>query len=427
MTTQCCWLRPLSFLVLSTLSLLGCNRNQDTQSVAVRPVRAIQVGEMADVGSREFPGRAAARDEVVLSFQVTGPLVALNVDVGSRVKKGDILAAIDTRDFQAALDTAEGNLARAKANLAAMEKGARPEEIEQLKADVEEAEALSRQAVAEHERNLKLAPSGAVSKSDLDIMLARRESTAAKEKSVKEALNIGMRGARAEDLDAKRSEIRSLEGMVASAKNQLDYSVLKAPFDGEVVARYVNNYQNVLAKQQIVRLLDLTKIQVTVQVPESLIAVIPNVKEAACKFDALPDREFFGKVTKIGSEASSTTRTYPVTIEIAQPGDMVILPGMAARVRNHVVESNADKPEGMYIPATAIFAEEGGTQSFVWIVDGATKKVSRQRVKTGTITPMGVEILDGLSKGQWVVTAGVNSLRDGQEVKLAEAGASQAS
>ena len=79
-----------------------------------------------------------------LSFQVSGPLVSLPVDVGSKVKKGDVIAAIDPRDFQAALDTNQGNLERAKANLLAMERGARPEEIEQLKAAVAQAEASYR-------------------------------------------------------------------------------------------------------------------------------------------------------------------------------------------------------------------------------------------------------------------------------------------
>jgi RND family efflux transporter MFP subunit len=425
-TTYSQGLRSVGYLLLACSLLPGCDRGDDARLQAVRPVRAIQVGELASLASREFPGRAAARDEVVLSFQIAGPLVALNVDVGSRVKMGDVLASIDTRDLQAAFETAEGNLQRAQANLAAMEKGARPEDIERLKADVEEAEALARQAAAEHERTLQLIPSGAASKSELDIALARRESTAASVKSFKESLNIGMRGSRTEDLDAKRAEIRSLEGMVASAKNQIDYAVLKAPFDGEVAARFVNNFQNIVAKQQIVRLLNLTKIEVTVQVPESLIALIPNVEEATCKFDALPDREFTGKVTKIGSEASETTRTYPVTIEIDQPSEIAIFPGMAARVRNRVVENKGDSQGSIFIPATAVFAEEGGTQSFVWVVDEATKKVSRLPVKTGKLTAVGIEILEGLSKGQWVVIAGVHSLRDDQEVRLLTEGAALA-
>jgi multidrug resistance efflux pump len=77
---------------------------------------------------------------------------------------------------------------------------------------------------------------------------------------------MGLRGARPEDLDAKRAEIKALEAAVTNAKNQLDYTVLKAPFDGTVSARYVDNFQTVQAKEPIVRLLDITKIEVTIQI-----------------------------------------------------------------------------------------------------------------------------------------------------------------
>jgi len=205
-----------AFLVLVCT---GC-RKEASESEAVRPVRAIKVGDLKAFGGREFPGRAEARDEVDLSFRVAGPLVSLPVDVGSKVKKEDVIAMIDPRDFQAALESAQGNLTRAQANLLAMERGARPEEIEQLKAAVAEVAASYQQAAAEHERNAKLLTQKAVSQSEFDISLARRDRTAAQVKKAQEDLNIGMRGARPEDLDAKRSEIKALEAAVLNAKNQ---------------------------------------------------------------------------------------------------------------------------------------------------------------------------------------------------------------
>ena len=96
--------------MLAALMLVGC-RKPAAESEAVRPVRAIKVGDLKAIQGREFPGRAKAKDEVELSFRVSGPLVSLPVDVGSKVKKGDVIAAIDPRDFQVALDSAQGNLA----------------------------------------------------------------------------------------------------------------------------------------------------------------------------------------------------------------------------------------------------------------------------------------------------------------------------
>jgi RND family efflux transporter MFP subunit len=375
------------------------------------------VGDLKAISAREFPGRAAAKDDVELSFQVAGPLIALPVDVGTQVKKGDVIAIIDPRDFETALASAQGNLARAKSNLLAMERGARPEEIEQLKAALAQAEASNTQAVTEHERNAKLVVSGAVSKSEFDLSLARMQRTAAEVKSAREALNIGMAGARPEDLEAKRSEIQALEAAVAAAKNQLDYATLTAPFDGELAARYVDNFQTVQAKQPIVRLLDVSKIEITVQVPESLIGLVPQVKQVDCRFDAFPGRDFTGKVTKIGREASQTTRTYPVTVEIEQQDEAHILPGMAAILRNHPVEIEGDAAEDLIVPPSSVFTTADGPETYVWVVD-ATNKVARRAVKTGDLTPVGLRVVEGLKAGDTVVTAGVNTLREGQEVKL---------
>jgi RND family efflux transporter MFP subunit len=377
---------------------------------------------MKAIQGREFPGRAKAKNEVDLSFRVSGPLVSLPVDVGSKVKKGDVIAAIDPRDFQAALESAQGNLSREQSNLLAMERGARPEEIEQFKAAVAEAEASYQQAVAEHERNAKLLPKGAASQSDFDMTLARRDRTAAQVKKAKEDLNIGLKGARAEDLDAKRAAIRALEAAVTNAKNQLDYAVLKAPFDGNVAARYVDNYQTVQAKQPVIRLLDVSKIEVTIQVPESLISLVPRVKKAICRFDALPGGEFIGQVTKIGSEASQTTRTYPVTVEVDQPKDVQILPGMAATVRRQPEESEKVTGEDLVVPPSAVFTAEAGQQSYVWVVGEGSQEVTRRAVKTGKLTPVGIAVTEGLKPGEWVVTAGVHSLREKQQVSIFEEG-----
>lgn len=407
--------------LLVALVLVGCRKSVTEAPEAVRPVRVIRVGDVKAVQGREFPGRARAKDEVDLSFRVAGPLISLPVDVGTAVKKGDLIAALDPRDFQAALDSAEGNLARARANLLAMERGARPEEIELLKAGVTEAEATHRQAIAEHERNAKLVTSGAVSRSDFDFSLARRDRTEAQLKKAKEDLNIGQSGARLEDLEAKRAEIRALEAAVFNAKNQLDYAVLTAPFDGTVVARFVDNFQTVQPRETIVRLVDVSHIEVTIQVPESLISLVPQVKRAVCRFDALPEQEFMGQVTKIGTEASQTTRTYPVTVEIDQAGDVRVLPGMAATVRGLPEEGAAETPD-LVVPPNALFNTGDGPQSYVWVVDEGSQKAARRQVKTGPLTPVGVVVSEGLNAGEWVVSAGVHSLREGRQVRILEEG-----
>jgi len=351
---------------LIPISLTGCGK-PTTDTELVRPVRAMKVGELKAIQKREFPGRAKARDEADLSFRIPGQLKLLPVDVGAVVKAGDLIAALDPKDYQAAFDSAQGNLAKAEANLSAMERGARPEEIEQLKAALAEAEASYRQAAAEHERNVTLVKTHVIAQADFDISLARRERTAAQVTKAKEDLNIGQKGARAEDIEAKKAEIRSLEAARANAKNQLDDAILKAPFGGNIAARYVENYRTVQAKQSIVRLLDDSKVEVVVQIPENVISLVPRVKQAVCRFDAFPGREFTGEITKDGSEASQTTRTYPVTVEVTQPDDVRILPGMAAAVRGLPDKADMSEGNGFVIPPSAVLTASDSQQNYVWV------------------------------------------------------------
>jgi RND family efflux transporter MFP subunit len=409
---------------LGALMSMGC-RKSASEPEAIRPVLAVKVGDLKAIQGKEFPGRAKASHEVDLSFRVYGPLISLPVDVGSRVKKDDVIAVIDPKDFQTALDSVEGKLSTAQANLLAMERGARPEEVEQLKAALAQAEATYRQAVADHQRNENLLPKGGASKSQFDATLARRDLTAAEVTQAKEDLNIGLRGSRLEDLEAKRAEIKALKAAVDDAKNQLDYTVLKAPFDGTVAAKYVHNFQMVQAKQAIVRLLDVSKIEVTVQVPESLIGLAPRVKKVHCRFDALPGCEFVGQITKIGSEASQTTRTYPVTVAVDQPTDAQILPGMAAVVRAEPPEGEIEAGGNLFVPPSAVFTDESGQaaqQSYVWVVGEDGGNVTRRAVTTGELTPVGIVVTEGLKTGEWVVTAGVHSLGEGQHVRIAQEG-----
>jgi RND family efflux transporter MFP subunit len=216
-----------------------------------------------------------------------------------------------------------------------------------------------------------------------------------------------------------------LEAAVTNAQNQLDYATLRAPFSGTVAARYVDNFQTVQSQQPIVRLLDISKIEVTVQVPENVISLVPLVKQAVCRFDAIADQEFTGPITKIGSEASRTTRTYPVTVELDQPADVQILPGMAATIRAQPPEEAGLATPDLIVPPGAVFVAETGQQAHVWVAEegaGDLHYVTRREVTTGQLLPVGIAITTGLQVGEWVVTAGVNSLREKQPVRILQEG-----
>ena len=415
--------RDIALVLLPVAVLSACDSEPDMAQApeVVRPVKAMKVTDVGQMRQRWFPGRAEATQEVDLAFRVAGPLITRPANVGDVVKAGYVVARIDPRDFEVALRNVEGQLEAARAELAAMRQ-ARPEDIRRLKAAVERAQAANRLGEQEFKRIIGIrdeAP-GAVSQDMVDRATEQRDRTAAELRRAREDLRIGERGARAEDIAAKEAEIRSLEASVESASDQLGYTYLRAPFDGTIVATYVENFEDVRAKQPIVRLLDASRIEMTVDIPESLISLAPQVKEVTVIFDPFPDREILAEIKEIGTEASATTRTYPVTLIMDQPKGITILPGMAGKATGRRVEEMAADQTSVEIPVSATFTAGTGGQSFVWVIDEAAKTVSQREVEVGELTNRGIQVLEGLNSGEWIAIAGVHSLKDGQKVRVLE-------
>jgi len=151
-----------------------------------------------------------------------------------------------------------------------------------------------------------------------------------------------------------------------------------------------------------------------IEIPESLISLEPYVKEVWCTFDAFPGRELSARIKEVGREASSVTRTFPVTLIMDQPEDFQILPGMTGSARGRGEPPNQD--EEVAIPITAV-ASADGQSSYVWVIDEASGRVSRREVELGVMTATGIQV-SGLDTGLWIATAGVHFLVEGQQVRI---------
>jgi multidrug efflux pump subunit AcrA (membrane-fusion protein) len=402
-------------MMLAAVVLAACE--QEVAKVEpIRPIRAVQIGGAISQRDAGLPGRAKATQEVNLSFRVSGPLITLPINIGDVVEQGALLARIDSRDFEVSLRSIDGQLDQARSQLEAM-RIARPEDIQRAKAGVNEAEASLKLAQQNLSRvqNIQMQDPGAVSQSMVDQAFAEKTAANAKLSSAREELRIAEVGARPEDIAAKEAEIDSLEASVQSARDELSYTYLRAPFDGTIVAKYVENFEDVQAKQAIMRLLDTSRIEMVVDVPETKISNLPYVRNIRVRFDAFPGIEIPAEIKEVGREASQTTRTYPITLIMDQPEGATILPGMAGRATAEVAKPEAS---GLVVPVAAVFSVAGEDGSFVWVIDEASQTVSRRAVVTDQITPHGIAVTSGIESGEWVATAGVNSLREGQQVRI---------
>ena len=356
----------LALFVIPALSSCGEEPVAETPDV-IRPVKAIKVGDASVIQGRWFAGRASAAREVELAFRVAGPLIELPVNVGDRIDEGGVLARIDPATFKAEVDRIAANVNRAEASL--------------TNAELQ----LSRQRT--------LFEQGHVAEAALDKYIATEGEFSA--------------------------EVRAQKANLAKAELDLGYTVLKAPFSGVVVATYAENFEEVRAKQRVVRLLDPRQIELVVNIPETLISLAPQVTEAIVVFDAFPDIEISATVKEIGTEASQTTRTYPITLAMNQPEGIEILPGMAGKATGKSVASGSGQERQVEVPISATFAGAEG-RSMVWVIDEASNKVASRSVETGELTNQGIEITSGLETGEWVVTAGVNTLKEGQQIRILE-------
>ncbi len=363
------WAILLAIFAFSTLT--ACSETEPEREI-IRPVRAVKVGDIGELQRRGFPGRAQATQEIDLAFRVGGPLISRPVNVGDRVQEGDLVAQIDPRDF-------EVNLRNVQAQLA-------------------EAEAALERAGGDYRRQLNMfrTDPGATSETAVDRAREQRDRAAA--------------------------NVESLKASVTAAQDQLDDTSLKAPFDGTVVTTYVENFQNVRQKQSVVRILDTSHIEMVVNIPENLISIVGSVHTVLLRFDAFQGREFEGRISEVGTEASQTTRTFPVTLIMEQPEDVKILPGMAGVAHAGKTDlTDEQQRKGLGVPVGAVFTPDTEAQSYVWVIkptEGDLGVLEKRPVKTGVMTRHGVLVSDGLSAGEWIVTAGVHSIREGQTVRI---------
>jgi RND family efflux transporter MFP subunit len=205
---------------------------------------------------------------------------------------------------------------------------------------------------------------------------------------------------------------------VKIAQRKVNYTSLQAPFTGVVVATYVENFETVLPKQTILRLLDPSSIEFVVAVPENVISYTSYVKDISVSFDALPGVVVPAKIKEIGREASAATRTYPVTLVMSQPDGAEILPGMAGAAKVTALLPRDAREAGIEIPATAVFALADSRKSYVWIIDETSKTLSSREVEVGRLTSQGVLIRTGIAPGDWIVIKGVHSVSEGDTVRI---------
>lgn len=220
--------------------------------------------------------------------------------------------------------------------------------------------------------------------------------------------------------DAQFDEIESQLAVAKSnyetAKANLSYTELRAPFAGIVARLPIEKYENVQPKQPIATLQIDNAVDVVIQVPENLFARVNKRLdyEPTVVFDAAPQERFVAHVKEWDSQADPATNTYEVVFTLPKPQQLNILPGMTAMVIVDLNKVLRQTLAGVIVPSSAVFTDE--KTSYVWQVTDANR-VKKVPVTLGNMTNDGLLITDGLEVGMTIVAAGVHQLEEQQQVR----------
>lgn len=415
--------RCSNLLLVGTVSLLGfllasCSESDDQgkdTAPVVRPVLTQQVEETGSAIRRSYPAIVLPAQQAELSFRVSGRIVELPVRAAAQVKKGDVIAQLDTRDFKAEVARLVNQLAQANAQLSAMTTGARSEDIASLEASVAAAEAQVKAAQDQVERTRSLFDQGIVTKSKLDGDLTNLEVTEAQLEAQKQELIKGQSGSRSEEVEAQQAAVKGLQVQLNTAKDNLSDTTLRAPFDGMVAKRSTDNFRNIQAKETVVVLQQLDTLDLTFDVPGPDIVRLAGRENPipTARLDGIEDREFEAQFVELTAQADPTTQTFRGRVSIKPPEGILILPGMSGTVTVTDARENAST---ILVPASAVASMADGS-AIVWVLNGGDSTVDTRAVKTGDATGPDVAIIEGLVAGDVIVTKGISQLQPGMAVR----------
>lgn len=347
--------RNFSVLLVAGVVLLSACSPTPSSQAPVRAVKVITVSDSMLSSESEFAAEVKARVESRLGFRIPGKLIARHVELGQRVKAGQLLAEIDGQDFKLSADSARAQLNAAQTNR-----------------DL---------AAADFKRFKELRDKEFISSAELE----RRETA----------------------LKSAQAQWEQAQALLSAQVNQLNYSKLYADKAGVVTGLDVEVGQVVNAGTPILRLAQDGMRDVVFAVPEDRVGNIKTGQPVRIKLWS-SEQFLSAKVQEIAASADPVTRTFLVKADL---NDMKIPLGSTATV---LLKNETSDHKKLTLPTTAVRQESG--KSSVWLVDPASMTVQSHEIQISGVNENSVVVSGGLTAGQQVVTAGIHVLSPGQKV-----------
>ena len=330
-------------------------------------------------------GYVVAQRKAAVASKVTGRLISLSVEEGSRVTAGQVIALLENEDVLAARNQAEANLNASRQNL------------EQMKAELHDA-------TLSFNRNKDLIGQGFVSQSEYDASEARYKKASA---------SVG----------AAEAAVKASAAVLKGAEVAVEYTLIRAPFNAVVLTKDADIGDIVTpigaaaeAKAAVVTIADMDSLQVEVDVSESNLQMVKSGQPCEIHLDALPDSRFRGKVHMIVPTADRTKATIMVKVRFLEK-DSRVLPEMSAKVAflSREVKPDEEKPRTALNPS-AILTRDG--RSIVFLIK--EDRVIKTPITTGEKLGEMIEVLQGVKAGDTVVIKPPERMKDRAKIKIVE-------
>lgn len=356
----------ITYILIGALLVIlaGCGETAEKKET-IRPVFYQALGTDRIQEKYSSSGITQAATEATLSFKVGGVLEHFALEMGDTVKSGAVLARLDDTDYSINVSKAEAGLRSAEAQYAAarssflrieklyVQNNASLNEYEKLKAQAASAETLVKTARAQYN----------------------------------------------------------------AAKNQLDYTILRAPHTGLVTSVMVRENEMIGPGRPILTFAAFSALDVRTTVPESIIGRIRQGQEVSVSFSTFPGKTFHGIIAEMSPGTPNAT-SFPLIVRLTESA-AGLLPGMTASVEIPL-NTDTDLVSGIVIDADAVGHDQSGDFVFVAAesADSGLYIAEKRNIKLGALSPDGYEVLEGLDKDEMVITAGLSFLYDGRKVKL---------
>jgi RND family efflux transporter MFP subunit len=325
--------------------------------------------------------------------KVAGYIKKIYVDVGDRVREGQVLADLEVPELTDELNHAQASKSRSVS------------EVERAKEDLARAEAQQAATHLTWERLAGVAKTrpNLIAQQEIDDALARDQSAAATVSAARAAV-----AASQQTVDVSQTDIEK-------ARTMTGYTHITAPFAGVITKRYADNGAMIPAGTAttsnglaLVQLSQNSLLRLVLPVPEAIVAKVHLGETVKVHVDALK-RDFEGKVSRFADSVSMATRTMDTQVDVPNP-DLVLIPGMYAEARITVEK----RPNALSIPLEAVTVT--GSSATAYVVDSNNRIVIRA-LRLGLETPDRAEVLSGVAPGEMVVTGNRSSLTPGQAVQ----------